>query len=95
MKTNEIRKIAETIISYDERLSVDDEITVTKENLKAVMDGNRSIKVYPSDSYVAKYKKYLNKKGKITHIFSNGYEATVEFEDGQAFHVKSNFVTKT
>jgi len=78
----------------NEKLSVGDIVTVTDKNLQTVIDSNRSIKVYPSDSYVNKFKNYLGEKGKVTFIFSNGYEATVEFEDGQAFHVKSNYVTK-
>ena len=81
-------------ILEDERLQVGDEVTITDKNLQTVIDGNRSIKVYPSDNYVKKFKNYLNKNGKITYIFSGGYQATVEFEDGQDFHVKSNYVTK-
>lgn len=75
---------------------VGDKVRITKESWLTIRNGNRSIHAYPSDDYVAKtyIMMIAGMTGIVTHRFPPGYEMTVTFENGQAFHMKDNWVEK-
>ncbi len=74
---------------------VGDKVVVTENSLETMKNGNRSINVYPSDSYLKNIKRVFEKKevGEVTNRFDPGYEMTVKFPSG-SFHMKDNYVEK-
>jgi hypothetical protein len=78
------------IIDY----KVGDRVRITKESWLIIRNGNRSIHAYPSDSYVADTYHLMTHAvvGTVTHRFPPGYEMTVTFDNGVAFHMKDNWV---
>jgi len=73
---------------------IGDRVKITKKSLKNIVNGNKSIVVYPSDIYVVSAIKLEAESvsGTITHRFPPGYEATVEFDNGRILHIKDNYV---
>lgn len=47
---------------------------------------------YPSQEFLDKLKAYIGTRGKVTHTFPPGYDVTVEFHDGQCFHMKECWI---
>jgi hypothetical protein len=56
------------------------------------LNQNRTTLNWLSDSYRVKAKKYGNGVGTLTRIFPDGHNGNLTMEDGQIFHVKSNYV---
>lgn len=75
------------------KYKVGEHCTLTEENFNVIQSANRSIKCYPSDSYVQAISRYVGQTATITHVFSDGYEFSMKFDDGHSFHAKSNYVT--
>lgn len=67
--------------------------TLTEENFQTIQAANRSIKCYPSDRYLQSISRYVGQDATILNVFSDSYEFTIKFADGQLFYAKSNFVT--
>ena len=78
-----------------ERFDVGDSVVISKENMQAIIDSNKSIKFYPSDSYVTHIYKFFksNAVGMITFTFPPGHNYAVDF-DGATFHMKCNWITR-
>jgi hypothetical protein len=76
-------------ISY----SVGDKVTVSGQSLANVNTSNRCTGVqWFTDEFKEKLRGYVGKVATVTHRFPPGYEMTIEFQDGQAFHVKDNWI---
>ena len=67
-------------------------VILSRKSFGVLVNGNKSIKVYPSSDYVAKIEKYIGQPAVVTDDFSPSYERTIRFDDGQHFHVKDNWV---
>ena len=76
-----------------ERLHICDQVTV---NMKIIESLNRSIRAYPSSSFVNKIRNFENSIWTITHTFEPSYDYTVQFEDNNdaRFHVKIHWLNK-
>lgn len=78
--------------------NVGDSVKITENSLQNIINGNRSIKAYPCDSYVATARLLLNRQGTVTHRFRPGYEMTVEFVSDTGvktyLHMKDNWVDR-
>lgn len=75
---------------------IGERVKITKEAWLNIRNGNRSIYAYPNDSYVADtYILMTNETvGTVTHRFPPGYEMTVTFDNGKAFHMKDCWVER-
>jgi len=75
------------------RVPVGTRVVLSEAALKNIENGNRSIKHYPSDSFVAKCREIcaLGDVGTITHIFPPGYDVSIRFDSGDAFHMSPGF----
>ena len=73
--------------------SVGDKVTITKKSLDNVNTKNRCTGVqWFTDDFKQKLSAYVGRVATVTHRFLPGYEMTIEFQDGQAFHAKDNWV---
>lgn len=69
-------------------------VKLTEKSFQNILNGNKSIKAFPCDSYLNKIKKYINQEATVTHIFRPSYEITIRFNDGQHFHTKDDYIEK-
>lgn len=85
-----MKTVSNGIVNWE----IGDRVKITKRTIKNIVNGNRSIKAYPCDSYVVQAIKLEAEgvEGTITHRFPPGYEATVSFDNGLALHIKDNYV---
>lgn len=72
---------------------VGDRVTITETNMRTMQSSNRSCVSpnYPSSEFLSKLA--VGMKGEVTHTFKPGYETTVRFDNGEAFHMKDSWVT--
>lgn len=76
-------------VSYD----VGDKVTVSAKSLANINTTNRCTGVqWFTDEFKTKLAGYVGKVATVTHRFPPGYEMTIEFQDGQAFHAKDHWV---
>lgn len=73
---------------------VGDKVRITKKTWRNIRDSNRSIKFYPSDSYVEIAKNLIGISGIVERKLSPGFEVNVEFENGQILQMNDNWIEK-
>lgn len=88
LEPHKVVKESEEPTSYN----VGDKVKLTKKSFEVIENGSKSIHAYPGPSYLEKIKKYVGQTGVVKHRHMPGYEVTVEFKDGQSFHMKDNWV---
>ncbi len=73
---------------------VGDRVKISPQSLQIIENANRSIKAYPSDSYVkkARYLSAFEVEGVVERRFAPGYEVNVEFDNGVILQVKDNWI---
>ena len=73
---------------------IGDKVILSFVSFQNILDGNHSIKAYPSDSYVEKIRNYIGAIGEVTHTWDIGFDATIQFDgkNGQSFHMKDHWV---
>jgi len=78
------------------RYQVGDPVVISEAALAVIADGNRSIKVNPSYSYVGRARELCEQKvkGVVSHVFLPGYEISVAFENGTSLHMKDNWIER-
>jgi hypothetical protein len=74
------------------RYSVGQIVTLTQASFDNVWNASRSVELYPSSEFVEKLRPYIGKNATVTHVFPPGYEMSIQFEDGKAFHAKDSWV---
>lgn len=69
-------------------------VRLTTASYQRAIDHSRSTLYagYPSQEFLSKLKAYVGSLGTVTHTFPPGYEVTVQFPDGQSFHMKDSWV---
>lgn len=82
------------------RYQVGDSVIITKENIKTMINSNRSCVTpqYPTSEFIDKAIQLVGVDcvgaiGVVTHTFPPGYEVTAKFGD-QNFHMKDNWITQ-
>ncbi len=76
-------------ISYN----VGEKVKLTAKSLARINTSNRCTGVqYFSEEFKQKLSAYVGQLATVTHRFPPGYEMTIEFADGQAFHSKDNWI---
>lgn len=81
------------------RYNEGDKVIITDENLKTMMNSNRSSVTpnYPSDDFITEARQFssnvgLGEIGTVTHTFPPGYEVSVRFGT-RVFHMKDHWIT--
>lgn len=77
------------------RYSVGQRVMVSTENLQTIHNSSRSIRAFPSDSFVKVVQSLVSKKvaGTVERLFLPGYEFNVKFDDGTILQMKDHWVS--
>jgi hypothetical protein len=78
------------ITSYQEG----DRIQITYDSLRIIKNGNLSVLNSPSDYFVRLVSNNVGVPGTVIRRHRPGYEITVKLDNGQAFHMKDNWVER-
>jgi microsomal dipeptidase-like Zn-dependent dipeptidase len=71
---------------------VGDKVILSHKAFQNIVNGNRSIHAFPSDSYIEKIRKHIGCIGVVTHTWTIGFDATIDF-NGESFHMKDHWVS--
>lgn len=69
-------------------------VVITNDALQNIVNGNGSIKVHPSDEFVAKAREIHRRRlvGEVTRLWEPCYEVNVTFSDGQILQMKDHWI---
>lgn len=76
------------------RYQVGDKVVVTPKCLERIKWHSRQAAHpgYPSNEYIQSISDHVNEIGVVSHTHLPGYEVTVSYGDGDAYHVKDNWI---
>jgi hypothetical protein len=75
--------------------SVGQRVVITADNYQTIYNSNRSIHVFPSDSFLRVVRQLMTQKvvGTVSRRFVPGYEFNVTFDNGTVLQMKDHWVT--